>query len=87
LVDEDCAAASTEAFGNSYNFVFMENNVDDNPTAMSFLEVGSLALFRCSKTNINILANAMLASQTMINISNLTLPIRTPRKPFYHTFS
>lgn len=39
LIDEDCASTSTEAFGNSYNFVFMENNVDDNPSAMSLLEV------------------------------------------------
>lgn len=39
LIDEDCAASSTEAFGNEYVIMFMENNVDDNPNAQSFLEV------------------------------------------------
>jgi len=39
LVDEDCEAGTIEAFGNSYVIMFMENNVDDNPNAQSFLEV------------------------------------------------
>lgn len=39
LIDEDCSQQTVEAFGNSYVLMFMENNVDDNPTAQSFLEV------------------------------------------------
>lgn len=39
LVDEDCEQGSIEAFGNEYVIMFMENNVDDNPNAQSFLEV------------------------------------------------
>ena len=42
LIDEDCAATSIEAFGNEYVIMFMENNVDDNPNAVSFLEVSHL---------------------------------------------
>jgi len=38
-IDEDCVQSSTEAFGNEYVIMFMENNVDDNSNAQSFLEV------------------------------------------------
>jgi hypothetical protein len=51
LVDEDCAAVATEAVGSSYNFVFMENSVDDNPDAISFLEASLLTLHNCTSWN------------------------------------
>ncbi|XP_067948374.1 uncharacterized protein [Watersipora subatra] len=38
-IDEDCETGSQEAFGNEYVIMFMENNVDDNPNAQSFLEI------------------------------------------------
>ena len=44
-VDEDCEIAGDDAVGNKYVIMFIENNVDDNDNAQSFVEVFKVLFF------------------------------------------